>query len=75
MAEQIKTVLEIKHSLQIIRMWQLEVLAGCSRSTIYKRVSEGTMPAPISLGGRSRGWRWADVEIYLKNPSGWRTAA
>ena len=38
---------------------------GLSRSTIYLRISRGTFPAPVSLGGRAAGWIEAEVNTWL----------
>ena len=38
---------------------------GLSRSTIYLRISRGTFPAPVSLGGRAVGWIEAEVNAWL----------
>jgi prophage regulatory protein len=75
MAQQIKAALQIKtarHPLQILRLRQLEEITGYKRSTIYKKIAEGTMPKPISLGGRSVGWYWHAVEAWLQSPATYR---
>ena len=38
---------------------------GLSRSSIYKRVSEGNFPKPIALGGRAVGWVEAEINDWL----------
>jgi prophage regulatory protein len=49
----------------IIRRKQVEARTGLSRSTIYKRVSDGTFPKPVSLGARAVGWIEAEISEYL----------
>jgi prophage regulatory protein len=39
-----------------VRRRQVEIEAGCSRSTIYLRIAQGLWPKPIKLGARSVGW-------------------
>jgi prophage regulatory protein len=39
---------------------------GLSRSTIYLRISQGTFPKPVSLGGRAVGWLEAEVQQRLQ---------
>jgi len=39
---------------------------GMSRSTIYRRISDGAFPAPYSLGPRASGWRWGELVEWLK---------
>ena len=38
---------------------------GLSRSTTYLRISRGTFPTPVSLGGRAVGWIEAEVGSVL----------
>ena len=49
----------------ILRLPAVTARIGLSRSTIYLRVEEGTIPKPISLGGRAVGW--PDYEIDAVN--------
>ena len=48
----------------ILRLPDVKVRTGLSRSTLYLRISQGRFPKPISLGGRAVGW--VDVELHLK---------
>lgn len=36
----------------ILRLPAVKARTGLSRSTIYLRISEGSFPSPVSLGGR-----------------------
>ena len=49
----------------ILRLPAVKAHTGLSRSTIYLRISEGSFPAPISLGGRAVGWIEAEVNDWL----------
>ena len=40
---------------RILRLPQVEDATGESRSTIYKRISEGAFPRPVKLGAKSVG--------------------
>jgi prophage regulatory protein len=51
---------------KILRLPNVKSRTGLSRSTIYLRVSEGSFPAPVSLGGRAVGWIEAEVDEWLK---------
>lgn len=51
---------------KILRLPAVKTVTGLSRSTIYLRVSEGSFPAPVSLGGRAVGWIEAEVDAWLK---------
>jgi len=50
---------------QILRLPEVKHRTGLSRSTIYLRISMGTFPAPISLGGRAVGWVESEVNDWL----------
>ena len=50
----------------ILRLPAVKTSTGLSRSTIYLRVSEGTFPKPVSLGGRAVGWVEAEIQEWLQ---------
>lgn len=50
---------------KILRLPNVKSRTGLSRSTIYLRVSEGSFPAPVSLGGRAVGWIESEVDEWL----------
>lgn len=56
----------------ILRRAQVEIEVGLKRSTIYQRMQEGTFPRPVRLGERAVGWRAADIERFLEDPTGYR---
>lgn len=59
-------VQEISKLHRILRRKKVEDRTGLSRSTIYARISAGTFPAPISLGGgRAVGWLEAEINDWL----------
>lgn len=49
----------------ILRLPTVKARTGLSRSTIYLRISEGSFPKPVSLGGRAVGWIEAEVSDWL----------
>ena len=49
---------------KILRLPQVEEATGESRSTIYKRISEGEFPKPVKLGTKSVGWVEEEVAAY-----------
>lgn len=55
----------IQAATRVIRRPEVEARTGLSRSTIYLRVSEGTFPAPVSLGARAVGWIESEIENWL----------
>ena len=44
-----------------LRRSEVERSTGLSRSTIYRRIGEGTFPAPFNLGGNCVRWREQDL--------------
>ncbi|MES2488622.1 MAG: AlpA family transcriptional regulator [Pseudomonadota bacterium] len=51
----------------ILRLPAVKAATGLCRSTIYKRISQGTFPAPVSLGGSSVGWAASDIEAWIQS--------
>jgi prophage regulatory protein len=50
----------------ILRLPDVKRSTGLSRSTIYLRISQGTFPKPVSLGGRAVGWLEAEIQEWLQ---------
>jgi prophage regulatory protein len=49
----------------ILRLPTVKARTGLSRSTIYLRVSQGTFPRPVRLGGRAVGWVEGEIQSWL----------
>ena len=49
----------------ILRLPTVKARTGLSRSTIYLRISEGSFPKPVSLGGRAVGWIEEEIDDWL----------
>lgn len=60
-------VAQIQAALVILRRKEVEARTGLSRSTIYKRIADGTFPAPIPLGAKSVGWVSQEIDDFLAN--------
>lgn len=52
---------------KILKIGDVEDRTGKKKSSIYADIKAGTFPAPISLGGRSRGWVDTDIDEWLEN--------
>ncbi|WP_458097350.1 helix-turn-helix transcriptional regulator [Roseomonas sp. WA12] len=48
----------------LLRIGEVEERAGLSRSTIYKRMGEGTFPAAVQLGGGVVRWRRSEIRAW-----------
>lgn len=45
---------------------------GLSRSTIYRKISEGTFPSQIRISVHGAGWRETVINQWIEDPFGWR---
>lgn len=48
---------------RILRFRQVAALVGLGKSSIYRKVQEGTFPKPIKLGS-ARASGWVSTEVY-----------
>lgn len=44
-----------------LRRREVEIQTGLSRSTIYRRINDGSFPSPFNLGGKCVRWREQDL--------------
>ncbi|MFB1631280.1 helix-turn-helix transcriptional regulator [Pseudomonas sp. AP-1] len=51
--------------MRIIRLKDVIDSTGLGRSTVYKYISEGTFPKPVSLGDRCVGWVEGEVRDWI----------
>jgi prophage regulatory protein len=56
------------HPQALLRLDVVCNLVGISRSTIYRRVAEGSFPRPIRISERSVRWRLENLEEWIRNP-------
>ena len=57
---------------RIIRMKTVLARAGLSRSTIYRKIAEGTFPAQVRISVNGAGWHESDIDRWIADPAGWR---
>lgn len=57
---------EINNAI-IIRLKKVQERTSLSRTTIWRKVSSGDFPAPVSLGERSIGWISTEIDEWIKN--------
>jgi predicted DNA-binding transcriptional regulator AlpA len=48
-------------------------ITGLSRPTLYRRIAASRFPAPVHLGGRACGWRYAALQEWIADPTGYRS--
>ena len=44
---------------------EVERRTGLSRSTIYKKMREGTFPVPLKVSERAVRWRESEIRAYV----------
>lgn len=52
----------------ILRIQTVLKRTGLSRSTMYRKMENGTFPANIRISTRCVGWRESAVNAWLRNP-------
>ena len=57
---------------RIIRFDTVRARTGLSRSTIYRKIKEGTFPAQIRISVNGAGWKESDINRWVADPAGWR---
>lgn len=50
---------------RVLRLPQVREKIGRANATIWKDVSEGTLPPPISLGPRAVGWKSSELDAWI----------
>ena len=48
-----------------IRLPDVKARTALSRSTIYKRVADGTFPPPVRLGARAAAWVEEEIAVWI----------
>jgi prophage regulatory protein len=59
----------------ILRLPQVQIRTGLSRSSIYNAVKAGTFPNRIALGARAVGWDSLAVDAWIADRIGAATPA
>jgi prophage regulatory protein len=57
---------------RIIRLKTVLSRTGLSRSTIYRKIAEGTFPAQLKISANGTGWHESDINRWIANPVSWR---
>jgi prophage regulatory protein len=57
---------------RIIRLRTVLARTGLSRSTLYRKITEGTFPAQLRISIHGAGWRGSDIDKWVKEPEGGR---
>ncbi|MGB3832257.1 MAG: AlpA family phage regulatory protein [Mesorhizobium sp.] len=57
---------------RIIRLKTVLDRTGLSRSTIYRKIDEGTFPAQLRISTNGAGWKESDINRWVADPVRWR---
>lgn len=49
----------------ILRLHQVSARVGLGRTAVYSRISAGTFPKPVSLGGGAVGWVESEIDAWV----------
>lgn len=58
---------------RIIRLNTVLDRTGLSRSTIYRKIAEGTFPAQLRISIHGAGWRESEINRWVEDPMSWRS--
>lgn len=53
---------------RILRIKTVLARTGLSRSTMYRKIHEGSFPRQVAISTRCAGWRESEVNAWLRNP-------
>ena len=57
---------------RIIRLKTVLSRTGLSRSTIYRKIAEGTFPPQIKISVNGSGWHESAIDRWIADPVSWR---
>jgi prophage regulatory protein len=59
---------------RIVRLQTVLARTGLSRSTIYRKIAEGTFPSQIRISIKGAGWTESDINRWVADPVAWRSS-
>ena len=59
---------------RIIRIKTVLSRTGLSRSTLYRKIGEGTFPHQVQISINGAGWYESDINLWIANPVGYHSA-
>jgi prophage regulatory protein len=57
---------------RIIRIRTVLARTGLSRSTLYRKMNEGTFPRQVRISVHGTGWRESAINRWIEDPASWR---
>lgn len=62
----------VSNSERIIRLDTVLTRTGLSRSTLYRKIAEGSFPRQIPISVHGAGWHESAVSRWIADPQGYR---
>jgi prophage regulatory protein len=62
----------MSNSEKIIRLKTVLARTGLSRSTMYRKIKEGTFPCQVRISIHGAGWRESAINCWIDDPVGYR---
>lgn len=56
----------------IIRLKTVLARTGLSRSTLYRKIAEGTFPPQVRISIHGAGWHESAIDRWIADPVGYR---
>ena len=53
---------------RILRLKAVLDRTGLSRSTMYRKMQDGTFPQSVQISARCKGWRESAIAAWMHNP-------
>ena len=60
---------------RIIRLKTVIARSGLSRSTIYRKIIDGTFPPQLRISTNGSGWRESELNQWIADPVAYRALA
>lgn len=57
---------------KIIRLQTVLARTGLSRSTLYRKIAEGTFPRQVKISVHGAGWHESAIARWIADPPGYR---
>lgn len=54
---------------RILRLKAVLDRTGLSRSTMYRKMQDGTFPQSLQISARCKGWRESAITAWLRDPT------
>lgn len=60
---------------RILRIRTVLARTGLSRSTLYRKINEGSFPKQVAISVHGAGWRESAINSWIADPAGYHQVA